>query len=120
MNTLLYFVVMAAAFMGLPYVLKGVHVDGWGPAFVGAFILAVANTILKPVLFVLTLPFTIVTLGLFLLVLNALMLALTDWLVAGIRIDTFVTTFVAALILSLVGMVWKAATKEEKKQKPAS
>ena len=120
MNTLLYFVVMAAAFMGLPYVLKGVHVDGWVPAFVGAFILAVANTIVKPVLFVLTLPFTIVTLGLFLLVLNALMLALTDWVVTGIRIDNFGTTFVAALLLSLVGMIWKSAMRQEKKQTPAA
>jgi putative membrane protein len=119
MNTLLYFVVMAAAFMGLPYVLKGVHVDGWVPAFVGAFILAVANTVVKPILFVLTLPFTLVTLGLFLLVLNALMLALTDWVVAGIRIDSFGTTFVAALLLSLVGMIWKAATRKEKASKDA-
>jgi len=67
MNTLLYFAVMAAAFMGLPYVLPGVHVTGWVPAFVGAVILAVANTVVKPILFVLTLPFTIVTIGLFLL-----------------------------------------------------
>ena len=117
MNTLLYFVVMAAAFMGLPYVLSGVRVDGWGPALVGAVILAVANTVVKPVLFVLTLPFTIVTLGLFLLVLNALMLALTDWLVRGIRIDNFGTTFLAAIILSLVGMIWKSATREAKKSK---
>ena len=115
MNTLLYFVVVAAAFMGLPYLLHGVHVNGWGPAFVGAFILAVANTVLKPVLFVLTLPFTILTLGLFLLVLNALMLAFTDWLVPGIKIDGFGTTFLAALLLSLVGMVWKGATREDKK-----
>jgi putative membrane protein len=115
MNTLLYFVVMAAAFMGLPYLLHGVHVNGWGPAFVGAFILAVANTILKPILFVLTLPFTILTLGLFLLVLNALMLCFTDWVVPGIKIDSFGTTFLAALVLSLVGMIWKGATKEEKK-----
>jgi len=116
MNTLLYFVVMAAAFMGLSYVLPGFRVTGWGPAFVGAVFLAVANTIVKPVLFVITLPLTIVTLGLFLLVLNALMLALTDWLVPGIRIDGFGTTFLAAIILSLVGMVWKSATREEKKK----
>jgi len=117
MNTLLYFAVMAAAFMGLPYVLPGVHVTGWVPAFVGAVILAVANTVVKPILFVLTLPFTIVTIGLFLLVLNALMLALTDWLVSGIRIDGFGNTFVAALILSVVGMVWKAAVREERGKK---
>ena len=115
MNTLLYFVVMAATFMGLPYVLRGVHVTGWGPAFVGAVILAVANTVVKPVLFVLTLPLTLVTLGLFLLVLNALMLGLTDWLVSGIHIDGWGTTFVAALILSVVGMVWKSTMRDEQK-----
>lgn len=117
MNTLLYFAVMAASFMGLPYVLSGVHVTGWGPAFVGAVILAVANTVVKPILFVLTLPFTIVTIGLFLLVLNALMLALTDWLVPGIRIDGFGNTFIAALILSAVGMIWKSAVREEQRKK---
>jgi putative membrane protein len=116
-NTLLYFAVIAAAFMGLPYVLPGVHVTGWGPAFVGAVILAVVNTVVKPVLFVLTLPFTIVTIGLFLLVLNALMLALTDWLVSGIRIDGFGNTFIAAMILSVVSMIWKSAVREERLKK---
>lgn len=114
MSTLLYFVVMGAAFMALPYLLSGVHVTGWVAAVIGAFILALVNTLVKPVLFLLTLPLTIVTLGLFLLVLNALMLALTDFLVPGIRIDGFGTTFVAALILSLVGMIWKGVSRREK------
>ena len=114
MNTLLYFAVMAAAFMGLSQVLPGFRVTGWVPAILGAVILAAANTIVKPILFVLTLPFTIVTLGLFLLVLNALMLGLTAWLVPGVSISSWGTTFVASLILSAVGMVWKAVTKEEK------
>ena len=117
MNTLLYFVVMAAAFMGLSQVLPGFKVAGWVPALLGAVILAVVNTIVKPILFVLTLPLTIVTLGLFLLVLNALMLKLTAWIVPGIRVEGLGTTIVAALILSMVGMVWKAATKESKPKK---
>ncbi len=118
MGTLLYFLVMAAAFMGLSRVLPGFHVTGWVPAIFGAVILAVVNTIVKPVLFVLTLPFTIVTLGLFLLVLNALMLGLTAWIVPGIRIDGWGTTFIAALILSAVGMAWKGIAREEKGQVP--
>jgi putative membrane protein len=117
MNTLLYFVVMAAAFMGLSQVLPGFRVAGWVPAVFGAIILAAANTVVKPVLFVLTLPFTIVTLGLFLLVLNALMLGLTAWVVPGVSISGWGTTFIASLILSAVGMVWKAVTKEEKNRK---
>ena len=118
MGSLLYFVVMAAAFLGLSQVLPGFRVSGWVAAIFGAVLLAVANTIVKPILFVLTLPFTIATLGLFLLVLNALMLALTAWIVPGIRIDGWGTTFVAALILSAVGMAWKAVAKEEKLPEP--
>ncbi len=113
MSTLLYFIVMAAAFMGLSQVLPGFRVTGWVPALFGAVILAVVNTLVKPVLFVLTLPLTIVTLGLFLLVLNALMLGLTAWIVPGISVDGLGTTVIAALILSAVGMAWKAVTREE-------
>jgi putative membrane protein len=108
---LLYFVVMAAAMMGLSRVMPGFEVKGWGPAFLAAFVLAVVNTIVKPVLFVLTLPFTILTLGLFLFVLNALMLWLTAKLVPGFDIRGAGTTFLASLILAAVGMVWKAMSK---------
>ena len=119
MRTLLYFVVMAAAFMGLAQTLPGFRVSGWVPALFGAVILAVVNTLVKPVLFVLTLPFTILTLGLFLLVLNAVMLQLTAWLVPGVSVDGWGTALVGAIILSAVSMVWKAATGERKKQPQA-
>lgn len=118
MGALVYFVVMAATFMGLSRVLPGFHVSGWIPAIFAAVILAVVNTIVKPILFVLTLPFTIATLGLFLLILNALMLGLTAWIVPGIRIDGWGTTFIAALILSAVGMVWKGIAREERSPVP--
>src|SRR5438093_6341151 len=115
MNTLLYFVVMAAAFMGLSQVLPGFRVTGWVPALWGAVILAVVNTLVKPILFVLTLPLTVVTLGLFLLVLNALMLKLTAWIVPGVSVAGWGTTIIAAFMLSAVSMVWKAAVRGEKR-----
>src|SRR5262249_47701275 len=74
MNLLLYFVVMAAAMLGLSRILPGFHVNGWVPALFASVVLAAVNTVLKPILFVLTLPFTILTLGLFLFVLNAICL----------------------------------------------
>ena len=110
MNTLLYFVVIAACMMGLSRVLPGFHVNGWWPAIFGSLILGALNAVLKPILFVLTLPLTIVTLGLFLLVLNAIMLWITAMIVPGFRIDGFGPTFIASLILAAVGMVWKAIT----------
>lgn len=114
MNTLLYFVVMAACMLALSQILPGFRVTGWVPALFGALMLAVLNTVLKPVLFVLTLPLTIVTLGLFLLVLNALMLWLAAKLVPGFHIDGFFPTLIASLILSAVSLVWKSASRREK------
>jgi len=68
------------------------------------------NTVVKPILFVLTLPFTILTLGLFLFVLNAICLWITALLVPGFDVVGAWTTLLASLILAAVGMIWKAAT----------
>jgi putative membrane protein len=98
-------------------VLPGFTVDGWQAALIGAVVLALANALLKPILFVLTLPFTIVTLGLFLLVLNAFMLWLTGRLVPGLHIHGAFTTLAASVILSVVGIVWNGLMKDDKRRK---
>jgi putative membrane protein len=109
---LVYFVVMAAAMLGIARVLPGFHLAGWVPALLSAVVLAAVNTVVKPVLFVLTLPFTIVTLGLFLFVLNAMMLWLTAWIVPGFDISGGAgTTLIASLILAAVSMAWKMIAK---------
>ena len=114
---LLYFIVIAAAMLGLSRVLHGFHVDGWIPALFAAAVLGAVNAIVKPILFVLTLPFTIATLGLFLLVLNAFCLWLTQRIVPGFEIHGFGTTFLASLILAAVGMVWKAVVTAGKEKR---
>ena len=113
MKTLLYFLVMAAAMLGISKLLPGFELRGWGSAIIAAIVLAAANALLKPILFVLTLPLTIVTLGLFLFVLNAFMLWLTSVLVPGFRLHGFGTALLASLMLSLVGMLWKALTRKD-------
>ena len=70
-----------------------------------ALILGLLNAIVRPILFLLTLPLTIVTLGLFLIVLNAVMLELTAWLVPGFHIDSFGWAIVGAIVLTLVSLV---------------
>ena len=110
MSFVLYFVVMAAAMLGLSRILPGFKVDGWSHALLAAVVLAAVNTVVKPVLFVLTLPFTILTLGLFLFVLNAICLWITAWIVPGFDLNGIGTTLLASLILAAVGMIWKAAT----------
>ena len=111
MSLLLYFVVMAAAMLGLSRIMPGFRVDGWVPALFAALVLAAVNTVVKPILFVLTLPFTILTLGLFLFVLNAICLWITAIIVPGFDVHGAGTTLLASLILAVVSMVWKAATR---------
>lgn len=112
---IVYFLVMAAAMMTLSMsgVLPGFSVDSFSAALVGAIVLALANALLKPVLFLLTLPITIMTLGLFLLVLNALMLWITARLVPGLHLQGAFTTLIASVLLSLVGMIWNAVSKDD-------
>ena len=95
MKTLLYFLVMAAAMLGISKLLPGFELSGWGAAIIAAIVLAAANTLLKPILFVL----------------NAFMLWLTSVLVPGFHIHSFGTALLASLMLSLVSMVWKALTR---------
>jgi putative membrane protein len=111
MSLLLYFVVIAATMMGLSRVLPGFRVEGWIPALWAAVVLAAVNTVLKPILFVLTLPLTILTLGLFLFVLNAICLWIAALLVPGFAIRDLGTALVASLILAVVGMLWKALVR---------
>ena len=69
---------------------------------VAALVLGLANAIVRPVLFVLTLPLTILTLGLFLLVLNGIVLEVVAWVVPGFRIDSFGWAIVGALVLTVI------------------
>jgi putative membrane protein len=113
MKHVLYFLVMAGVFVILSRVLPGFHVDGWGPALLAAIVLALANTIIKPVLFLLTLPITVLTLGFFLLILNALMLWLTDVLVPGFSVRGWGSLLIGSLLLAVAGMLWKAIAPED-------
>ncbi len=72
---------------------------------IAALVLGLLNAIVRPILFVLTLPLTIVTLGLFLFVLNAVMLEITAYLVPGFAIDSFGWAIVGAIVLAIVSMV---------------
>jgi putative membrane protein len=114
MTHLLYFAVMAAAMVGLSRILPGFSVNGWIPAIFAAIVLAVVNTIVKPILFVITLPLTILTLGLFLIAINAFTLWLTSLIVPGFVITGWGSAFLAAIILAAVGVAWKAITGEER------
>ncbi|UJP64266.1 phage holin family protein [Mongoliitalea daihaiensis] len=84
------------------YLLPGVHVDGFVTAIVLTALLALLNLTVKPILIVLTIPITIVTLGLFLLAINAILILLASEIVGGFGVDGFWWALAFALILSLI------------------
>lgn len=85
-------------------VFNGIRFSGTSSLIVSALLLGFANAVLRPLLIVLTLPLTLVTLGFFLLVINALMLLLVAKLVSGFKISGFWTAFFASLFISLLSM----------------
>jgi len=93
--------------------LPGIHVSSIGSLFVAALVLGLLNALVRPVLFWLTLPLTILTLGLFLIVLNALMLEVTSMLVRGFQIDGFGWAIVGAAVLGLISLVTNRIGKTE-------
>ena len=111
MKILVRWLLLAAALLLVSYLYTGVSVSSFGAALIAAFVLGLFNTLVRPLLVLLTLPVTLLTLGLFLFVINALML----WAAAGV-LDVFnVTGFGAALIGSLIysvcGIVIDAAVE---------
>jgi len=86
---------------------SGIAIDGTFALFLAAFLLGIVNAIVRPVFVLLTLPLTLVTLGLFLLVVNGLMLELVSFLVPGFHIAGFGSALLGAIVVSLVS--WAAS-----------
>lgn len=102
MTFLIRLIVTAAVAYGLAYLLKGIHIDSYWTALVFALVLAIVNLIIRPLLVILTIPLTIITLGLFLFVINALMILLAAKVVSGISIDGFWWALLFGLLLSVI------------------
>lgn len=117
MNFLLKIVVIAAISFGLAHVLKGVQVDDFWTALIFAVVLAVLNVFAKPLLILLTLPVTILTLGLFLFVINTLIVLLASRLVDGFRIANFGWGLLFSILLSLIMSVIDKKIDKDKKRK---
>ncbi len=113
MNFLIRILVSALVAFGLSYILSGVHMDTFITAIIVAIVLAVLNALVKPILVILTLPITIVTLGLFLFVINALIILLCDKLIDGFSVDGFWWALLFSILLSIVSSILYSAGKKE-------
>ncbi|NND95462.1 MAG: phage holin family protein [Flavobacteriales bacterium] len=101
MKLLIKIALSTLAVFGLAYLLNGIQVDAWQTALLVAVILGLLNTFLRPVLILLTIPITIVTLGLFLLVINAGIVLLCDNLITGFSVDSFWWALGFSILLSI-------------------
>lgn len=111
MQLVISLVVNTLAVLIASYILPGVKVDSISTAFVVAVVLGVINTFLKPVLLILTLPITILTLGLFALIINAFLVLLVSSIVPGFRVEGFLWALIFSLVLTLVTSFLSSLTK---------
>lgn len=114
MNLIIQFLLNGLAVVVAAYILPGVSVDGYGTALIVALVLSIANVIVKPILIVLTIPLTIATLGLFLLVINAIIIMLVDALVPDFEVANFWWALAFSLILSLINALFSDLAKDKK------
>jgi len=105
MKTIIHWVVSALAILLTAYLLPGVHVDGIVAALILAVVLGVINAFLRPLLVVLTLPITILTLGFFVLIINGLLVMLASYIVPGFTIDGFWWALAFGIVLAIVSSV---------------
>ena len=109
MKLLLKWLLSAAALLFVAYVYSGVQVQNFTSALIAAFVIGLFNVVLRPVLVVLTLPVTIVTLGLFLFIINALLFWAASGLLSGFHVSGFLAALIGSLLYSLLGVVIESA-----------
>ncbi len=97
--------IMTCAILTASWILPGIGVDSLKTALIAAAVLGIINAFLRPVLLILTLPLTVLTLGVFAFVINALMIMLVAYFVPGFEVKGFFWAFLGALIVSIVSWI---------------
>jgi putative membrane protein len=105
MKIIIRWLLLAAALLLVTYLYPGVTIKSYGAALLAAFVLGLFNTLLRPVLVLLTLPVTLITLGLFLFVINALMFYFAANVLDDFHVASFGAALIGSLLYSLCGMV---------------
>ena len=108
MRLLLTWLINALALFALPFLMSSVTVTNFLSAIVAALVLGLVNTLIRPVLVLLTLPVTVISLGLFILVINALLFWAVTHFVDGIAVSGFVSAFIASIVYSIIS--WALST----------
>ena len=105
-----------AVFFGA-FILKGVYLDGFPTAILVALLMGFLNAFLRPILILLTIPITLITFGLFLLVINAIIILLADYALSGFTVDSFYTAVLFSIIVSLITWILEAIANPASKKR---
>ena len=105
MRLLIRWAINTVAIVVAAYVLPALSVASWKSALVAGVLLGLLNTFVRPIFRLLTLPINVATLGLFVVVTNALILVILDWLMSGLKIDNFLWAIVTAVIIGVITSV---------------
>lgn len=117
MRLLLHWVLSAVAILLVSNLVRGFRVDGFVTALIAAVVIGFINGTIGALIKIVTLPFTIVTFGVFLLFINAFMLMVASWILPGFRVSGFGPAFWGALLLSLLNMLIRSMLKESKAER---
>ena len=112
LKLLLKWLLSAAALLGVAYIYGGVAVASFGTAMFAALIIGLLNMLVRPILVILTIPITLLTLGLFLFVINALMFWAASGLIGGFHVNGFWAALLGSLIYSALGVVIDAVLEK--------
>ena len=109
MKLLLKWLLSAAALLFVAYVYDGVSINGYQAALIAAFVIGLLNTLVRPILVILTLPVTVLTVGLFLFVINALMFWSAASLLDGFNVTGFGAALIGSIIYSILSIIINSA-----------
>jgi putative membrane protein len=109
MKLIIKWLLSAAALLAVAHFYSGVVVTSFTAALIAAFVIGLLNTIVRPIFVLLTLPITLITLGLFLFVINALMFYMASGLLEGFSVRNFTAALIGSLLYSVAAMVIEAA-----------
>lgn len=112
MDFLARLIISTLAVMVTSFLLPGVHIDSALTAILVAFVLSLLNAVIKPLLVLLTIPITLFTFGLFLLVINAMIIQLASWIVPGFVLSGFWSAFFFSIVLSIITAIMDGMAKK--------
>lgn len=108
MRLLMLWLINAVALLAVPFLMQSVYVSSFGTALIAALVLGLVNTLIRPILVVLTLPVTMITLGLFIFIINGLMFWVVAQLIGGFQVAGFWSAVGGALIYSIISWALSA------------